>query len=75
MRHIVLLGDSIFDNAAYVRGGFPIIQQLRLELGAETYLTWRWQQPPIDLTIVSKLPYAYIKSPHLHRDGQSASTP
>ncbi len=29
MEHIVLLGDSIFDNAAYVPGGDPVIQQLR----------------------------------------------
>ncbi|HZR19355.1 MAG TPA: SGNH/GDSL hydrolase family protein [Verrucomicrobiae bacterium] len=29
MNHIVLLGDSIFDNAAYVPGGPPLIAQLR----------------------------------------------
>jgi hypothetical protein len=29
MNHIVLLGDSIFDNAAYVNGGPDVIQQLR----------------------------------------------
>lgn len=29
MRHIVLLGDSIFDNAAYVRGGLDVITHLR----------------------------------------------
>jgi len=27
--HVVLLGDSIFDNAAYVPGGAPLIEQLR----------------------------------------------
>jgi lysophospholipase L1-like esterase len=32
MNHIVLLGDSIFDNAAYVDGGPPVIQQLRAKL-------------------------------------------
>ncbi len=32
MKHIVLLGDSIFDNAAYVRGGPAVIQQLRAKL-------------------------------------------
>jgi len=32
MSHIVLLGDSIFDNAAYVNGGPDVIQQLRTEL-------------------------------------------
>jgi hypothetical protein len=29
MNHIVLLGDSIFDNAAYVSGGPDVIRQLR----------------------------------------------
>jgi hypothetical protein len=28
-RHVVLLGDSIFDNAAYVAGGPAVIDQLR----------------------------------------------
>jgi lysophospholipase L1-like esterase len=29
MNHLVLLGDSIFDNAAYVPGGPPVIEQVR----------------------------------------------
>ena len=29
MRHVVLLGDSIFDNAAYVPGGPSVIEHLR----------------------------------------------
>jgi hypothetical protein len=29
MGHVVLLGDSIFDNAAYVRGGPDVIRQLQ----------------------------------------------
>lgn len=32
MKHIVLLGDSIFDNAAYVKGGADVITQLRRRL-------------------------------------------
>lgn len=32
MSHVVLLGDSIFDNAVYVNGGPPVIQQLRAKL-------------------------------------------
>ncbi|MCM3873987.1 MAG: SGNH/GDSL hydrolase family protein [Pyrinomonadaceae bacterium] len=32
MNHIVLLGDSIFDNAAYVNGGPAVIQQLQAKL-------------------------------------------
>ena len=30
--HVVLLGDSIFDNAAYVPGGPPVIAQLQAQL-------------------------------------------
>jgi lysophospholipase L1-like esterase len=34
MPHAVLLGDSIFDNAAYVRGGPDVVAQLREALPA-----------------------------------------
>lgn len=33
MRRVVLLGDSVFDNAAYVRGGPDVAAQLRDVLG------------------------------------------
>ncbi|HTN04367.1 MAG TPA: hypothetical protein VL132_20925, partial [Planctomycetaceae bacterium] len=36
MDHIVLLGDSIFDNAAYVPAGEPVIEQLRARLPPES---------------------------------------
>jgi hypothetical protein len=32
MPHVVLLGDSIFDNARYVPGGSPVVEQLRSRL-------------------------------------------
>jgi hypothetical protein len=32
MKHIVLLGDSIFDNGAYVAGGPDVVRQLRARL-------------------------------------------
>ena len=32
MKHVVLLGDSIFDNASYVPGKQPVIDQLRGQL-------------------------------------------
>lgn len=32
MTHVVLLGDSIFDNGAYVRGGPDVVRQLRDKL-------------------------------------------
>jgi hypothetical protein len=30
--HVVLIGDSVFDNAAYVPGELPVIEQLRAQL-------------------------------------------
>ncbi|HEX6372708.1 MAG TPA: hypothetical protein VF006_27555 [Longimicrobium sp.] len=32
MPHVVLLGDSIFDNASYVAGGPDVVTHLRGEL-------------------------------------------
>jgi hypothetical protein len=32
MNHIVLLGDSIFDNKAYVRGGLDVVAHLRQQM-------------------------------------------
>jgi len=32
MPHVILLGDSVFDNGAYVPGGPPVIEQLRSRL-------------------------------------------
>jgi hypothetical protein len=34
MGHVILLGDSILDNAAYVRGGPDVVRQLRSKLPA-----------------------------------------
>jgi hypothetical protein len=31
--HVVLLGDSIFDNAAYIAGGPYVLHQVRERLG------------------------------------------
>jgi len=33
MPHLVLMGDSVFDNAAYVRGGPDVVRQARDRLG------------------------------------------
>ncbi|HEX8672502.1 MAG TPA: hypothetical protein VF710_11475, partial [Longimicrobium sp.] len=35
MPHLVLMGDSVFDNAAYVRGGPDVVRQARDRLGPE----------------------------------------
>ena len=39
MKHSVLLGDSIFDNAAYVADGSPLVEQLRLRLPRDWRVT------------------------------------
>lgn len=39
MSHVVLLGDSIFDNAAYVAGGPDVVEQLRERLPAGSQAT------------------------------------
>jgi hypothetical protein len=41
MPHVVLLGDSVFDNAAYVRGGPDVVAQLRPLLPAGWTATLR----------------------------------
>lgn len=35
MKHVVLLGDSIFDNASYVAEGMEVASQLRAALGGQ----------------------------------------
>jgi hypothetical protein len=41
LSHLVLLGDSIFDNAAYVAGGPDVVQQVRDRLPAGWQATLR----------------------------------
>lgn len=48
MSHIVLLGDSIFDNAAYVGGGPDVVAQLQEELPPE----WRATLCAVDGAVV-----------------------
>jgi len=49
MPHVVLLGDSIFDNASYVPPGLAVIDQLRASLPAE----WTATLPAIDGALVA----------------------
>ena len=48
MKHVVLLGDSVFDNAAYVRGGPDVVAQLRATLPAG----WRATLAAVDGAVV-----------------------
>lgn len=49
MGHIVLLGDSVFDNAAYVAGGPDVVRQLRGRLPAG----WRATLLAVDGAVTS----------------------
>src|SRR5262245_7526098 len=52
MTHIVLLGDSIFDNAAYVAGGPDVVRQLREILPSG----WRASLNARDGAVIADLP-------------------
>ena len=52
MSHVVLLGDSIFDNAAYVRGGPDVIRQLQGALPAG----WKATLRAVDGAITGSVP-------------------
>lgn len=53
MPHVVLLGDSIFDNAAYVGGGPDVVSQLRERLPAG----WRATLRARDGAVAADVPY------------------
>jgi hypothetical protein len=52
MSHVVLLGDSIFDNAAYVRGGPDVVTQLRGALPGG----WRATLRAVDGAVLMNVP-------------------
>ena len=59
MPHIVLLGDSIFDNVAYVRGGLPVTDQLRDILPAD----WRVTLLAVDGSVTGDLSHQLDQLP------------
>jgi hypothetical protein len=59
MIHIVLLGDSIFDNAAYVAGGPDVVRQLR-----EIFPSgWRATLNALDGALITDVPQQLQKLP------------
>lgn len=48
MKHIALLGDSIFDNAAYVDGGLDVIAHLQQQIPAD----WKASLHAVDGSLV-----------------------
>ena len=59
MNHLVLLGDSIFDNAAYVAGGPDVIHQLREILPAG----WRATLNALDGAVIADVPQQLQRLP------------
>ena len=59
MGHVVLLGDSVFDNAAYVGGGPDVIAQLREQLPAG----WRATLAAVDGSTVAGLAQQLARIP------------
>ena len=51
MKHIVLLGDSIFDNKSYVNGGLDVIAHIRRQIPAE----WKASLRAVDGSVVENV--------------------
>jgi len=51
MKHLVLLGDSVFDNEAYVNGGLDVIAQVRLQIPAD----WKASLRAVDGSVVENV--------------------
>src|SRR4051812_12923794 len=54
MGHVVLLGDSVFDNGAYVAGGPDVAAQLRVRLPEAA--GWRVTRLAIDGAMIGGIP-------------------
>ena len=59
MNHVVLLGDSIFENSSYVPGGPPVIEQLRAALPRD----WRATMLAVDGAVTQGVAHQIRKVP------------
>jgi hypothetical protein len=51
MKHIVLLGDSVFDNKTYIDGGLDVIEQIRRQIPAG----WKASLLAVDGSVVENV--------------------
>src|SRR5262249_53250557 len=51
MKHLVLLGDSVFDNKAYINGGLDVIAQVRRQIPAE----WKASLRAVDGSVIENV--------------------
>ena len=65
MNHIVLLGDSIFDNAAYVKGGPDVITQLNSILPQDWRATLLAVDGSVTTDVISQIPSIPKSATHL----------
>jgi lysophospholipase L1-like esterase len=63
--HIVLLGDSIFDNGAYVPGGEPVITQVRSRLSPRSKATLLAKDGAISAEVIDQLRHLPAGATHL----------
>ena len=59
MKHIILLGDSIFDNKAYVKGGLDVIAHLRRQIPQE----WNADLLAVDGNVVENVKRQVLELP------------
>ena len=59
MPHVVLLGDSVFDNGAYVHGGPDVVRQLRRLLPHE----WKATLCAVDGASIADVPHQLARIP------------
>ena len=71
LRHIVLLGDSVFDNAGYVAGGPDVIEQVRERLPAG----WRATLRAVDGSVIGSVERQLHPLPPSGRDQPNPAGP
>jgi lysophospholipase L1-like esterase len=65
MSHLVLLGDSIFDNAAYVAGGTPVLEHVKLHLPKDWRATLLAVDGNITVDVARQLAHLPADATHL----------
>jgi hypothetical protein len=65
MKHIVLLGDSIFDNAVYVNGGPDVIKQLRSILPQDWQASLLAVDGSVTTDVITQIPLIPASATHL----------
>jgi hypothetical protein len=65
VRHLVLLGDSIFDNAIYVQGGTPVIEHVKRQLPSSAKATLVAVDGNITVDVLRQLALVPANATHL----------